>query len=58
MKYVKGRELEWARAPSHRAGAARGQAAPPVREAAPWLLSTPPSGFQSLLVKYNFLVFF
>jgi hypothetical protein len=23
----------------------------------PWLLSTPPSGFRSLLVKYNFLVF-
>jgi hypothetical protein len=27
-------------------------------EAALWLLSTPPSGFQSLLVKYNFLAFF
>jgi hypothetical protein len=24
----------------------------------PWLLSTPPSGFVSLLVKYNFWVFF
>jgi hypothetical protein len=28
MKYAKGRDLEWARAPSHRAGAARGQVAP------------------------------
>jgi hypothetical protein len=27
-------------------------------EAALWLLSTPPSGFLSLLGKYNFLVFF
>jgi hypothetical protein len=27
-------------------------------EAALWLPSTPPSGFQSLLVKYNFLAFF
>jgi hypothetical protein len=40
------------------AGVARGQAAPPVREAAPWLLSPSPSGFQNLLIKYNFLVFF
>jgi hypothetical protein len=58
MKYAKGRDLEWARALSHRAGAARGQAAPPMCEAALWPLSTPPSGFRSLLVKYNFLVFF
>jgi hypothetical protein len=57
MKYAKGRDQKWARAPSHRAGAARGQAAPPVREAAPWLLSLSPSGFRCLLVKYNFLVF-
>jgi hypothetical protein len=27
-------------------------------EAALWLLSTAPSGFRSLLVKYNFLAFF
>jgi hypothetical protein len=58
MKYAKGRDLEWARAPSHRAGATQGQAAPPMREAAPWLFSTPPSGFRSLLIKYNFLAFF
>jgi hypothetical protein len=58
MKYVKGRDLEWARAPSHRAGAARGQATPPMCEAALWLLSTSPSSFRSLLIKYNFLAFF
>jgi hypothetical protein len=58
MKYTKGQDLEWARVPSHRADAARGQAAPPMCEAALWLLLTPPSGFRSLLVKYNFLVFF
>jgi hypothetical protein len=58
MKYVKRRDLEWARVASHRAGAARAQVAPPMCEPSPWLLSTPPSGFQSLLVKYNFLVFF
>jgi hypothetical protein len=29
-----------------------------VCEPALWLLSPPPSGFFSLLVKYNFLVFF
>jgi hypothetical protein len=28
------------------------------REGPSWLLSTPPSGFLSLLGKYNFLVFF
>jgi hypothetical protein len=27
-------------------------------KAALWLLSTPPSSFRSLLVKYNFLAFF
>jgi hypothetical protein len=58
MKYAKEGDLEWARVPSHRAGSARGQLAPPMCEAALWLLSTPPSGFQSLLVKYNFLVLF
>jgi hypothetical protein len=57
IKYVKGRDLEWARVPSHRAGTARGQAVPPMCEASLWLLSTP-SGFRSLLVKYNFLVIF
>jgi hypothetical protein len=39
-------------------GAARGWAAPPGGEAALWPLSPPPSGFFSLLIKYNFLVFF
>jgi hypothetical protein len=34
MKYAKGRDLEWARVLSHRADAARGQAAPPMCEAA------------------------
>jgi hypothetical protein len=58
MKYAKGRDLEWARMASHRASMARGQAVPPVCETALWLLSTPPSGFRSLLIKYNFLVFF
>jgi hypothetical protein len=29
MIYAKGRDQKWARAPSHRAGAARGLAAPP-----------------------------
>jgi hypothetical protein len=48
----------WARVPTHRAGVARGLAAPPWRVGPPWLLSTPPSGFVSLLGKYNFLVFF
>jgi hypothetical protein len=57
MKYVKGQDLEWARVASRRASTARGQAAPPMHEAALWLLSTPPSGFRSLLVKYNFLAF-
>jgi hypothetical protein len=31
---------------------------PPVCKPTPWLLSPPPSGFLSLLGKYNFLVFF
>jgi hypothetical protein len=30
----------------------------PVGEPTMWLLSPPPSGFFSLLTKYNFLVFF
>jgi hypothetical protein len=58
MMYAKGQDLEWAKVASHRAGAARGQATHPMCEAALWLLSTPPSGFRGLLVKYNFLVFF
>jgi hypothetical protein len=58
IKYAKGRWQKWARVASHRAGAARGQAVPPWREGPSWLLSTPPSGFLSLLGKYNFLVFF
>jgi hypothetical protein len=58
MKYAKGRWQKWARVATQQAGAARGQAMPPVCVPAPWLLSTPPSGFFSLLVKYNFLVFF
>jgi hypothetical protein len=58
MKYAKGRDQKWARVPSHRTDAARGQAVPPVHEAAPRLLSPSPSGFQSLLVKYNFPEFF
>jgi hypothetical protein len=58
MKYAKGRDLEWARVASHRAGVARGQATPPMCEPALWLLPTPPSGFRNLLLKYNFLVFF
>jgi hypothetical protein len=39
------------------AGAARGGAAPPGGEPTLLLLSFPPSGFFSLLAKYNFLVF-
>jgi hypothetical protein len=58
MKYAKWRDQKWARATSHRAGAARGQAAPPWCVGPSWLLSTPPSGFLSILGKYNFLVFF
>jgi hypothetical protein len=50
MKYAKGRWQKWARAATQQAGAARGQAAPPVCEPALWLFS--------LLVKYNFLIFF
>jgi hypothetical protein len=42
---------------SPQAGAARGGPAPPMGEPALWLLSPPPSGFFSLLVKYNFLEF-
>jgi hypothetical protein len=42
---------------SPQGGAARGWAAPPGGEATLWPLSPPPSGFFSLLVKYNFLVF-
>jgi hypothetical protein len=37
---------------------ARGWAAPPGGEAALWPLSPPPCSYFSLLVKYNFLVFF
>jgi hypothetical protein len=58
MKYAKGQWQKWARVATQQAGAARGQAAPPVCVPALWLLSTAPSGFFSLLVKYNFLVFF
>jgi hypothetical protein len=58
MRYAKGQDQKWARALSHRAGAAKGQAVPTVREAAPWLLSPSPSGFRSLLVKYDFMLFF
>jgi hypothetical protein len=58
MKYVQGQDLKWARVASHYAGMARGQAAPPMCEPTPWLLSPPPSGFLSLSAKYNFLVFF
>jgi hypothetical protein len=58
MKYAKGRDHKWARAASHRAGAARVQAAPPWHVGPSWLLLTPPSGFLSLLGKYNFLAFF
>jgi hypothetical protein len=35
MKYTKGHDQMWARVASHRADATRGQATPPVREAAP-----------------------
>jgi hypothetical protein len=58
MKYVKGQWQKWARVATQQAGIARGQAAPPVCEPTPWILSTPPSGFFSLLIKYNFLLFF
>jgi hypothetical protein len=58
MKYAKGRWQKWVRAATQQAGAARGQAAPPVCEPALWLLSPPPFGLFSLLAKYNFLVFF
>jgi hypothetical protein len=58
MKYMKGRWQKWARVATQQASVARGQAAPPVCEPALWLLSTPPYGFFSLQVKYNFLVFF
>jgi hypothetical protein len=58
MKYVKGRWQKWAREATQQVGVARGQAAPPVCEPAMWLLSTHPSGFFSLLEKYNFLVVF
>jgi hypothetical protein len=57
MMYAEGRDQRWARAPSHRAGAARGLATPPWRVGPPWLLSTPPFGFLSLLGKYNFWYF-
>jgi hypothetical protein len=58
MKYAKGRWQKWARGLSPQGGAARGWATPPGGEAALWPLSPPHSGFFSLLVKYNFLVFF
>jgi hypothetical protein len=57
MKYAKGRWQKWARGLSPQVGAARGWAAPPGGEAALWPLLPPPSGFFSLLIKYNFLVF-
>jgi hypothetical protein len=58
MKYAKGRWQKWARVASPQAGATMGGPAPPVGEPTLWLLSSPPSGFFSLLAKYNFLVFF
>jgi hypothetical protein len=58
MKYAKGRWQKWVRAATQQAGMARGVPAPPVCVPALCLLSPPPSGFFSLLVKYNFLVFF
>jgi hypothetical protein len=57
MKYAKGQWQKWARGLSPQVGAARGWAAPPGGEAALWPLLLPPSGFFSLLIKYNFLVF-
>jgi hypothetical protein len=54
----RGRWKKWARVASPQAGAARGGPAPPGGEPALLLLSPSPSGFFSLLVKYNFLVFF
>jgi hypothetical protein len=56
--YAKGRWQKWARVASPQAGVARGGPAPPMGEPALWLLLPPPSGFFSLLAKYNFLVFF
>jgi hypothetical protein len=56
--YAKGRWQKWARVASPQAGAARGGPVPSGGEHALWLLSPPPSGFFSLLAKYNFLVFF
>jgi hypothetical protein len=58
MKYVKGLWQKWARGLSPQGGVARGWAMPPGGEAALWPLSPSPSGFFSLLIKYNFLVFF
>jgi hypothetical protein len=58
MKYTKGQWQKWARVASPQASAARGGPAPPGGEPALLLLSPSPSGFFSLLVKYNFLVFF
>jgi hypothetical protein len=58
MIYVKGRWKKWVRGASPQAGVARGGTTPPVGEPALWLLSPSPSGFFSLLAKYNFLVFF
>jgi hypothetical protein len=56
--YAKGRWQKWARVASPQAGAARGGPTPPGGEPTLRLLSLPPSGFFSLLAKYNFLVFF
>jgi hypothetical protein len=58
IKYAKGRWQKWARAATQQADVAKGGLAPPVCVPALWLLSPPPSGFLSLLAKYNFLLFF
>jgi hypothetical protein len=58
MKYAKGQWQRLARVASPQADAARGGPAPPSGEPVLLLVSPSPSGFFSLLVKYNFLVFF
>jgi hypothetical protein len=58
MISAKGRWLKWVRGPTQQASVARGRVVPPVCVPALWLLSPPPSGFFSLLAKYNFLEFF
>jgi hypothetical protein len=58
MKYAKWQWQKWARVVTPQGGVARGWAAPPGGEAALWPLSSPPSGYFSVLAKYNFLLFF